>query len=145
LDRPKNFRLLQALTLLHIIRVVGVNFVLGVSEGLYPEFFGIRAGVWDVSIALTAPLALLAIRRGALLGWVSVIVWNVLGLTDNVVNILEVRLAGADSPFVFAPQSAVVVLILASSHIISMSLLMRRNMRTYFAKREEVTVHGHQG
>jgi|TARA_B100001964_G_C14158970_1_gene565730 hypothetical protein len=138
LDGPKYFRLLQALTLLHIIRIIGINFILGVSEGLYPEFFGIRAGVWDVSIAVTAPLVLLAIRRGALLAWVSAIVWNVLGLTDNMVNILEVSLAGADSPFVFAPQAPVLILILISSHIISMTLLMRRNMRTYFAKKEEV-------
>ena len=142
MDGPKYFRLLQALTLLHIIRIIGINFILGVSEGLYPEFFGIRAGVWDVSIAVTAPLVLLAIRRGALLAWVSAIVWNVLGLTDNMVNILEVSLAGADSTFMFAPQDAVVVLILASSHIISIALLIRCNMRTYFAKMEEVTQYG---
>ncbi len=138
LQKPKFLVLLQGLMLYETTRVIGVAFLLGLSQGLFPASFAIPAGVGDVLIGITAPLVVLAIRRGALLAWGAALVWNTLGIADLIVAVSEGSISGATTvvtyPWALIPTVAVPIAI--TLHIVSIALLMRRSVRTYFAQKD---------
>ena len=139
LSKPNHFALLQGLILVQAARVAGLSFILvGLRQGILPASFAIPAGIGDTLIALTAPLVVLAIRRGALLAWAAAITWNALGLTDFAVAFTEGFASQASAmqtlPWVLIPTVAVPVFTVV--HLVSMALLVRRPMRSYFAQRD---------
>ena len=118
-DKPKRFGLLQGLILVHTTRVIGLSFLVGMSQGLFEPALAIPTAFGDLLIALTAPLVVLALRRGALMSWGAAIAWNALGLAD------------------FA-AAITIGLLLAPPAIFTLpwALLLRRPMRMYFAQRD---------
>ena len=139
-------RLAQALTLAQVSRVVGASFLVALGMGLFHASFAIPAGVGDLLVGLTAPLAFIALRRGSLLGWVGGIVWNVLGLTDLVYAVTEGIISGASGfntpvsvgfPWILIPTIGVPVS--ATLQVVTLALLLRRPVRAYFAGRETLT------
>ena len=139
-------RLAQALTLAQISRVVGASFLVALGMGLFHASFAIPAGVGDLLVGLTAPLAFIALRRGSLMGWVGGIVWNVLGLTDLVYAVTEGSISGASGfntplsvgfPWVLIPTVGVPIFTIV--HLVTLALLVRRPVRVYFAGRETLT------
>ena len=135
---PKRFGLLQGLMLVQVYRVGGAVFLVALSQGLLPATFAIPAGIGDMLVGITAPLAVLALRRGALLGWVAAIAWNILGILDLVVAVTEGFITSPPAlftlPLVLIPTVAVPVSI--ALHIAVLALLLHRPMRTYFAQRD---------
>ena len=136
---PKRFGLLQGLMLVQVYRVGGAVFLVALSQGLLPATFAIPAGIGDILVGITAPLAVLALRRGALLGWVAAISWNVLGLADFAVAFTEGSIASPQAlftlPLVLIPTVAVPIA--TALHIAALVLLLQRPMRTYFAQRDQ--------
>ncbi len=84
---PKRFALLQGLILVHVARVIGLSFLVGMSQGLFEPAFAIPTAFGDFLIALTAPLVVLALRRGGLMSWAAAVAWSALGLADFAVAI----------------------------------------------------------
>lgn len=73
---------LAVLTAVHVVRVLGVSFVLLHAAGRLPAPFAPVAGWGDIAVGLTAlPVGWLVARRAA--GWRGVLwTWNVVGLAD---------------------------------------------------------------
>ncbi len=135
---PQRLGLVQGLMLVQVYRVGGAVFLVALSQGLLPATFAIPAGIGDILVGITAPLAVLALRRGALLGWVAAIAWNILGILDLVVAITEGSIAMPPAlttiPLVLIPTVAVPIAM--ALHIAALALLLQRPMRTYFAQRD---------
>lgn len=141
-EQPKGFGLVQGLMIVQIGRALGAVFFVPLSQGLLPATFAIPAAIGDILIAITAPLAVIAIRRGALLSWMAALAWNFLGITDFAVAVSEGFLSSANLmftlPWILIPTVAVPAY--TALHVITIALLMRRPMRSYFARRDlEVT------
>ncbi|MEU4192423.1 hypothetical protein AB0E69_11015 [Kribbella sp. NPDC026611] len=77
-------------TAVHICRLVGVVFVIGVAAGTYPANFGLPAGIGDMVSALVAVPLTIALLRGSRSSGLRAryVVWNVFGLVDLVSAIL---------------------------------------------------------
>jgi hypothetical protein len=51
-------KIISALMSLHAIRIIGISFLLGVSQGILSPVFGYTANIGDILIRLTAiPIA----------------------------------------------------------------------------------------
>jgi len=75
---------LPSLTAFQVYRVAGGIFVIAWADGLMPAEFAMPAGIGDVIVGLTAPVAAYALKRGK--HWPAV-VWNLLGLADLVIAV----------------------------------------------------------
>lgn len=78
---------LRLLTLLHLWRIAGLDFLLNYLQGHLPAGFAFPAGIGDVVIALTAiPLVLVLSSKRASAGtWF--VAWNLFGLVDLIVAV----------------------------------------------------------
>ncbi len=75
---------LWVVTISHVLRFVGIGFLIGAMVNVLPTQFGYPAGLGDIAVAaLCLPLAF-AIRRRAFSSGLrtAFIAWNVLGLID---------------------------------------------------------------
>lgn len=83
---------------LHVMRVVGVDFVLLQGQGRLPAPFAPAAGWGDVFIGVTAlPLAWLVYRRAA--GWRTLaVIWSGLGMLDLIDAIVLGMTSNENSP-----------------------------------------------
>jgi hypothetical protein len=72
---------LRALVALHLTRFVGLYFLFLYRKGELPFAFAVPAGCGDVLVAILACL-LLAYGKNLVLKRRSLLIWNVLGLTD---------------------------------------------------------------
>jgi len=63
-------------------RILGVVFILGVSQGILHPAFGIPAGVGDMLIGLTAIPFAYFLRKGFSWSKYALVVWSVLGVAD---------------------------------------------------------------
>lgn len=74
-----------AILALHLVRFVGVWFLLLVQAGELPREFGVPAGIGDI-LAATGAVALLltGVRSGPALRW-----WNLLGMLDIVFVVIS--------------------------------------------------------
>jgi hypothetical protein len=74
------------LAMLHVERVGGIVFLILMSKNLLPATFALPAGIGDIAIGLTAPLAAwqLSKQRRYTRG---IILWNVLGIADLVIAV----------------------------------------------------------
>ncbi len=85
-------------TSIHIVRLVGIAFVVYVVLRIFPAEFGLSAGFGDIISALVAiPLTIALFRghRSRSLYW-RFIAWNIFGLTD-LVTAITVGLLYSDS------------------------------------------------
>jgi hypothetical protein len=75
----------RALTLAHSWRIAGFTFLALYSAGLLPAIFALPAGLGDIAIGVTAPLA--AKWSASLERQRSFIAWHILGILDLVAAI----------------------------------------------------------
>lgn len=138
-ERPKRFALLQGLILLHTARVIGLSFLVGMSQGLFEPAFAIPTAFGDLLIALTAPLVVLALRRGGLMSWAAAIAWSALGLADFAAAITVGSLLAPPAIFTlpWALVPTVAVPVFTALHLAAIALLLQRPMRMYFAQRDQ--------
>jgi hypothetical protein len=78
---------LSVLTLLHLWRLVGAEFLFEYSHGRLPGGFAFPAGLGDMIVGLTAIPMALALRRNPGGARLWLIVWNVFGLVDLIVAV----------------------------------------------------------
>ncbi len=78
---------LGVLTLLHLWRLGGADFLLEYSRGRLPAGFAFPAGIGDVIVGLTAIPMTLALRRDPERARPWFILWNLFGLVDLVVAV----------------------------------------------------------
>jgi len=123
---------LRALILPHLVRFVGIYFLVLHSRGLLPRQFAVPAGWGDIIIALGA-VALLVIP-GAWKNKTALLAWNIAGLIDIlfvVKTAAVIVLFGRDSmavmthlPLSFLPTMIVPLIIF--THIVMLTRLMAR-------------------
>lgn len=135
--RRKN--IISILMSVNAIRVIiGISFVIGVTQGILLPIVGYTAGIGDILIGITALPMVYFFRRGHHLATNVARVWNVLGMLDLVTAIYlgittpNTLFASAANmhptmttmPWVLIP--AVGVPILLTIHIITLLLLRQR-------------------
>jgi hypothetical protein len=67
---------------MHVVRVAGFVFLALLDMRLLPAQFALPAGYGDIIVALTAPLAVYALKHNKRFGREIAISWNFLGLLD---------------------------------------------------------------
>jgi len=65
-------------------RILGIAFLLGMTQGLFDPAFAIPAGVGDILIGLTAIPFAIFLWKGYSWSKYAVVVWSVLGIADLV-------------------------------------------------------------
>ena len=65
-------------------RIVGIAFLLGMTQGLFDPAFAIPAGVGDILIGVTAIPFAIFLWKGYSWSKYAVVVWSVLGIADLV-------------------------------------------------------------
>jgi hypothetical protein len=74
---------LQWLVLYHVVRFVGIAFLVFEARGLIPAEFALTAGWGDIAVAVTALIvAFRALPIANRTHWWVVLLWNVFGLLD---------------------------------------------------------------
>ena len=85
---------LRWLVRLHLVRFVGIYFLILSSRGQLPFAFAAPAGVGDILVAILAVILLVVADAR---NWSILILWNTIGLTDILfVVLLALRLGLAD-------------------------------------------------
>jgi hypothetical protein len=74
---------LARLTLPHLLRVVGVVFLVVMAQGHLPAVFALPAGLGDIAIGVAAPFVARRLARGT--GRAGAVRFNVLGILDLIV------------------------------------------------------------
>jgi putative effector of murein hydrolase LrgA (UPF0299 family) len=98
---------LDALVALHLTRFVGVAFLTLHAAGRLPATFALPAGIGDITVALTAGLALIAWMptRTARQRW-FLLAWNLVGLLDIVAVVVTALHVGLKDWHGMAPLRA---------------------------------------
>jgi hypothetical protein len=65
-------------------RILGVVFLLGMTQGIFEPAFAIPAGVGDILVGVTAIPVAIFLWRGYSWSKNTAVVWSVLGITDLV-------------------------------------------------------------
>jgi hypothetical protein len=79
----------------HMLRVVGVVFLLVMALGKLPAVFALPAGLGDIAVGLTAPLVAWRLAQGR--GHTKAVRFNLLGILDLAVAVTIAFLANLDS------------------------------------------------
>ena len=85
----------------HVLRVLGVVFLVLQARDVLPAHFALPAGLGDIAIGLAAPFVALALSRGALRARGAAIAWNLLGILDLLVAVGVGALTAESSVRVF--------------------------------------------
>jgi hypothetical protein len=76
---------------LQTYRIVGIAFLLGMTQGLLDPAFAIPAGIGDILIGITAIPFAIFLWKGYSWSKYAVVVWSVLGIAD-LVNAVSIGL-----------------------------------------------------
>ncbi|MFT5143703.1 MAG: hypothetical protein ACI80V_001233 [Rhodothermales bacterium] len=77
---------LRPLVLFHVVRFVGIVFLVLHAAGEIPGEFAIKAGWGDIAIAVTAPIvAYAALPVSSQKRWTAALAWNVFGLAEIII------------------------------------------------------------
>ena len=79
-------------------RILGIAFLLGMTQGLFDPAFAIPAGVGDILIGVTAIPFAIFLWRGYSWSKYAVVVWSVLGIAD-LINAVSLGLIITNSDF----------------------------------------------
>lgn len=82
-----NDRIISILTSIHTIRIFGVVFLIGISQGIIAPTFGYVAGIGDILIGVTAIPMAYVIKKGHNWARRGSIIWNSMGMADLVTAI----------------------------------------------------------
>lgn len=137
-SKPKFFGLLQVLILFHTVRVTSLMLLGAVGSGSgVATTFAIPFAIGDITAGITAPLVVLALRRGGLRSWAAAIAWSAFGLTDIVLGTTEEFLVSPNATAAF-PILLIMPPIFITMHLIPLFILLNRSTREYFAQKELV-------
>jgi hypothetical protein len=76
---------LRPLVLYHVVRFVGIVFLVLHAAGKIPAEFAIKAGWGDIAVAVTAPIvAYFSLPVNSQGRWTAALAWNVFGLAEIV-------------------------------------------------------------
>ncbi len=125
--------------LIHIIRFVGIYFLILYGRGELPYDFAVPGGWGDILVATTSILVMFFSPTSGLIGFVIYFVWNLLGFLDILLVVITAgRLAMADPNSMIAitklPLSLLptfLVPIIIYSHLIIFIRLWRSNRKDY--------------
>ena len=132
----REIKIVNILTSIHIIRIFGVVFLIGISQGIIAPTFGYVAGIGDILIGVTAiPIAYI-ISKGYSWSRRGSIIWNILGIADLVsaiyLGLTTSQFSDATSatmttwPWIIIPTIGVPSLL--TIHIITLALLKKLEM-----------------
>jgi hypothetical protein len=82
-----NDRIISILASIHVIRIFGVVFLIGISQGIIAPTFGYVAGIGDILIGVTAIPMAYVIKKGHSWARRGSIIWNSIGMADLVAAI----------------------------------------------------------
>jgi hypothetical protein len=82
-----NDRIISILASIHVIRIFGVVFLIGISQGIIAPTFGYVAGIGDILIGVTAIPMAYVIKMGHSWARRGSIIWNSIGMADLVTAI----------------------------------------------------------
>ena len=82
-----NDRIISILASIHVIRIFGVVFLIGISQGIIAPTFGYVAGIGDILIGVTAIPMAYVIKKGHIWARRGSIIWNSMGMVDLVTAI----------------------------------------------------------
>lgn len=82
-----NNRIISIMTSIHTIRIFGVVFLIGISQGIIAPTFGYVAGIGDILIGVTAIPMAYVIKKGHSWARRGSIIWNSMGMADLVTAI----------------------------------------------------------
>jgi hypothetical protein len=82
-----NDRIISILASIHVIRIFGVVFLIGISQGIIAPTFGYVAGIGDILIGVTAIPMAYVIKKGHSWARRGSIIWNSIGMADLVTAI----------------------------------------------------------
>jgi hypothetical protein len=82
-----NDRIISILASIHVIRIFGVVFLIGISQGIIAPTFGYVAGIGDILIGVTAIPMAYVIKKGHSWARRGSIIWNSMGMADLVTAI----------------------------------------------------------
>lgn len=143
---PRIVKAAMVLAALQLPRLGALRFFAMASQGTLPAVFAVPAGTGDLLIALTAPVVVVALRKGGLSAWAWAIAWNAVGIVDLLFAVAiggltdfplrhQMTVApGLAAPLAIIPLLAVPLCILF--HATSVTLLFRKQVRVYFMNRE---------
>src|SRR5215207_3468381 len=83
-EQTKYNKTTSLLVAVHVWRILGIAFLMGVSQGILHPAFGIPAGVGDILIGVTAIPIAYFLRKGFSWSKYALVVWSVLGIADLV-------------------------------------------------------------
>jgi hypothetical protein len=83
----RNDKIISILTSIHAIRIFGVVFLIGISQGIIAPTFGYVAGIGDILIGVTAIPMVYIIKKGYSWARRGSMVWNILGMADLIAAI----------------------------------------------------------
>jgi hypothetical protein len=119
------------LVLPHTLRVVGVLFLIAMTQGHLPAAFALPAGLGDIAIGMAAPFVALRLARGT--GRAAAVRFNVLGILDlAIAGIIGFLLLGiveftpSTAPLTLLPLALIpttAVPLAVALHIVSLSRL----------------------
>ncbi len=120
--------------LLHLVRFVGVSFLVLHAQERLPAEFALPAGWGDIAVAALAPAVALMVGSGGRSGrWVAGI-WNLIGLADIIMVVSTAVRLGFDDPRIGATLTSLphvilplfVVPVIIASHLLIALRLYRR-------------------
>ncbi|HSC35981.1 MAG TPA: hypothetical protein VLG45_11950 [Thermodesulfobacteriota bacterium] len=129
----------RALVLFHVVRFVGVYFLILYSQGRLPYDFAVRGGWGDIAAAAGVVILVLFVKPAGKTGWALYLLWNVLGFIDILyVFVTAARLAfsepGSMDELLRLPLNLLltfVVPIIIFTHIVIFTRLFRSAKRGY--------------
>jgi hypothetical protein len=83
----RNDKIISILTSIHAIRIFGVVFLIGISQGIIAPTFGYVAGIGDILIGVTAIPMVYIIKKGYSWARRGSMIWNILGMADLIAAI----------------------------------------------------------
>lgn len=129
------------ITAFQAYRVLGVVFLIQVGRQALPAAFGLPAGLGDLFVGITAPLAALAWSSGSNGGRRALILWNILGMLDLVaalsLGFLSATLPPTTASLRIFPLSLIPTFAVPLSFILHLVGLARiRHLRTNSQQRD---------
>lgn len=112
--------------LVHLVRFVGVSFLVLHAQGRLPAGFALPAGWGDIAVAALAPVVALNLGSGGRSGRWTAGIWNLIGLADILMVVSTALRLGFDDPRIGATMTSLphvllplfVVPILIASHLL---------------------------